>query len=32
MNKINHVAVIMDGNGRWGKKKENLGILGIQMA
>ena len=21
MNKINHVAVIMDGNGRWGKKK-----------
>jgi undecaprenyl diphosphate synthase len=21
MNKINHVAIIMDGNGRWGKKK-----------
>ena len=23
MNKINHVAIIMDGNGRWGKKKRN---------
>ena len=21
MNKLNHVAFIMDGNGRWGKKK-----------
>ena len=21
MNKINHIAIIMDGNGRWGKKK-----------
>ena len=23
MNKLNHVAFIMDGNGRWGKKKNN---------
>ncbi len=23
MNKLNHVAFIMDGNGRWGKKKSN---------
>ena len=22
MNKINHVAIIMDGNGRWGYKKK----------
>ena len=22
MNKINHIAVIMDGNGRWGKKEK----------
>ena len=22
MNKLNHVAFIMDGNGRWGKKKK----------
>ena len=21
MNRLNHVAFIMDGNGRWGKKK-----------
>ena len=21
MNKINHIAIIMDGNGRWGKKR-----------
>ena len=21
MNKLNHIAFIMDGNGRWGKKK-----------
>ena len=30
MNKINHVAIIMDGNGRWGKKKRksrNFGHL-----
>ena len=23
MNKINHVAIIMDGNGRWGLKYKN---------
>ena len=23
MNKLNHVAFIMDGNGRWGQKKKN---------
>ena len=23
MNKLNHVAFIMDGNGRWGLKKKN---------
>ena len=22
MNKLNHIAFIMDGNGRWGKKKK----------
>ena len=22
MNKINHIAIIMDGNGRWVKKEE----------
>ena len=22
MNKLNHVAFIMDGNGRWGKKRK----------
>ena len=30
MNKLNHVAFIMDGNGRWGKKKgkgRNFGHL-----
>ena len=29
MNKLNHVAFIMDGNGRWGKKKKgrNYGHL-----
>ena len=21
MNKVNHIAIIMDGNGRWGRKK-----------
>ena len=35
MNKINHVAIIMDGNGRWGKKKRksrNFGHLnGIKI-
>ena len=23
MNPVNHVAIIMDGNGRWGLKKKN---------
>ena len=30
MNKLNHVAFIMDGNGRWGKKRargRNFGHL-----
>ena len=35
MNKINHIAIIMDGNGRWGKnrgKPRNFGHLnGIQV-
>jgi len=35
MNKINHVAIVMDGNGRWGKKKRksrNFGHLnGIKI-
>ena len=26
---INHIAFIMDGNGRWGKKRENQEILVI---
>ena len=24
MNELNHVAIIMDGNGRWGLKKKGL--------
>ena len=28
MNKINHVAIIMDGNGRWGYKKKKSKKLG----
>ena len=28
MNKLNHVAFIMDGNGRWGKKKRKSRNLG----
>ena len=35
MNKLNHIAFIMDGNGRWGKKKgksRNFGHLkGIEI-
>ena len=27
MNKLNHIAFIMDGNGRWGKKKEKVETL-----
>ena len=34
MNKLNHIAFIMDGNGRWGKKKKkgrNFGhIKGVE--
>ena len=29
MNPIKHVAIIMDGNGRWGLSKKNLGIMVI---
>ena len=29
MNKINHIAIIMDGNGRWGKKEVNQEIMDI---
>ena len=32
MNPIKHVAIIMDGNGRWGIKKKNLEILDINKA
>ena len=28
MNPINHVAIIMDGNGRWGLKKKKSRNLG----
>jgi hypothetical protein len=28
MNPLKHVAIIMDGNGRWGLKKKTLEILG----
>ena len=31
MNKLNHVAIIMDGNGRWGLKKKNQEIKVIYM-
>ena len=27
MNKLNHIAFIMDGNGRWGEKKKEEEIL-----
>ena len=30
MNKVNHIAIIMDGNGRWGKKKRNNRNFGHQ--
>ena len=29
MNQLNHVAIIMDGNGRWGLKKKDPEIMGI---
>ena len=28
MNLPNHIAIIMDGNGRWGKKKFNNRLIG----
>ncbi len=32
MNELNHVAIIMDGNGRWGLKKKNSRIIcGLQI-
>ena len=31
MNPLNHVAIIMDGNGRWGLKKEILEMLDIKQ-
>ena len=31
MNKINHIAIIMDGNGRWGLKKKKSRNLGHQQ-
>ena len=31
MNKLNHIAFIMDGNGRWGKKKKEVETLGIML-
>ena len=30
MNKVNHIAIIMDGNGRWGKKKGKSRNFGHQ--
>ena len=29
MNMLSHVAIIMDGNGRWANKKKNLENLDI---
>ena len=31
MNSPKHVAIIMDGNGRWGLKKKNQEISDIKM-
>ena len=30
MNPLNHVAIIMDGNGRWGLKKKKIKKRGSQ--
>ena len=30
MNKVNHITIIMDGNGRWGKKKRKNRNFGHQ--
>ena len=32
MNKLNHIAFIMDGNGRWGRKKEKAETSDILKA
>ena len=32
MNSPKHVAIIMDGNGRWGLKKKNQEIMAIKEA
>ncbi len=32
MNLPKHVAIIMDGNGRWGIKKKNQEIMVIKLA
>lgn len=29
-NQLNHLAIIMDGNGRWAKNVINLGMLAIK--
>ena len=31
MNPLNHVAIIMDGNGRWGLKYKNQEMLDIKL-
>ena len=31
MNPLNHVAIIMDGNGRWGLKKKNSRNFGHKI-
>ena len=32
MNPLKHVAIIMDGNGRWGLKRKNHEMLVIEQA
>ena len=32
MNPLRHVAIIMDGNGRWGLKHKNQEMLAIEQA
>ena len=32
MNELNHIAIIMDGNGRWGLKKKDQEIMVIYKA
>ena len=31
MNHLNHVAIIMDGNGRWGLKKKTQEMLATKL-